>query len=83
MHKILNNNAPVLMKNLIERNVHRKRKITRQDNLIRKPKVKITSMKKAFSWAGPTTWNLLPKYIKNNNLKLFKKELKKMLLETY
>ena len=81
MHKIINKNAPDYMIDMISNNNLSTYKTTRHSNLIRKPKLKLTSMKKSFSWLAPTIWNEIPQVIKNNKFCTFKSYYRNFLLD--
>ena len=76
MHKVQNNIGSSIVINSIRSNDSSARH-TRHSYLIRKPKIRISSTKKSFIWAGPTVYNKIPDNIKNSYL--FKKSLKQYL----
>ena len=81
MHKIISNHAPLLLQELIHDSFFSSTKYTRNRDLIRKPAVKLTIMKRSFCWAAPTIFNSIPDYIKKNNYKNFKSRIFDYLVE--
>ena len=79
-HNILNNNnSPNLIKNLIKSNQNRVRR-NRQEFKLYKPKINVTIMKRAFSYAAAELWNELPIFKNVCSKKVFRKEAKNYFL---
>ena len=82
IHKILSKDAPLLLQEIINNCSLVSNRLTRNsvNNYIRKPAIKLTTMKRSFRWAAPTIYNKIPCHIKNNNFKTFKSRLFSYLL---
>ena len=75
MYKIMKFQSPTLLYNSINKNKCNLRN-TRQRNMIRKPQVKLSSMRKSFTWLASTLWNELLPADKDKNYNSFKKLVK-------